>query len=72
MIKGGIALKRTFAWIGIILIIAAFAGLVYCTATGASAGTIMAFMFCLIIIPVLIHGIMLFTKNKENEKKDQS
>ena len=72
MIKGGITLKRTFAWIGIILIIAAFAGLVYCTATGASSGTIMAFMFCLIIIPVLIHGIMLFTKNKENDKKDQS
>ena len=72
MIKGGITLKRTFAWIGIISIIAAFAGLVYCTATGASAGTIMAFMFCLIIIPVLIHGIMLFTKNKENDKKDQS
>lgn len=65
-------MKRTFAWIGIILIIAVFAGLVYCTATGASAGTIMAFMFCLIIIPVLIHGIMLFTKNKENDKKDQS
>ena len=72
MIKGGITLKRTFAWIGIILIIAAFAGLVYCTATGASAGTIMAFMFCLIIIPVLIHGIMLFTKSKENDKKNQS
>ncbi len=69
-------MKRTLAWIGILAIVAVFAALVYCTATGASAGTIMAFLFCLIIIPVLIHGMIMFTKlsnrnRDENEKKDQ-
>ena len=62
-------MKRTLAWIGIIAIIFVFAALVYCTVTGASAGTLMAFMFCLIIIPVIIYGMMLFTK-KDDEKKE--
>jgi len=64
-------LKRTLAWIGIAAIIAVFAALVYCTVTGASVGTIMAFMFCLIIIPVLIHGMILFTKMNDKDEKDQ-
>lgn len=64
-------MKRTLAWIGIITIIAVFAALVYCTVTGASAGTIMAFMVCLIIIPVVIHGMILFAKMKQ-EKKENS
>ncbi len=65
-------MKRTLAWIGIIAIIAVFAALVYCAATGASAGTIMAFIFCLIMIPVVIHGMILFTKmgKDKNEHSD--
>ncbi len=61
-------MKRTLAWLGIAAIVAIFAALVYCTATGASAGTIMAFMFCLIIIPVLIHGMILFTKMSDHKQ----
>lgn len=64
-------MKRTLAWIGIIAIIAVFAALVYCTATGASASTIMAFLLCLIIIPVVIHGMILFAKMGNKEDKDQ-
>ncbi len=66
-------MKRTLAWIGIIAIAAVFAALVYCTATGASAGTIMAIMFCLIMIPVVIHGMILFTKmgKDKNEHPDK-
>ena len=64
-------MKRTLAWIGIISIIAVFSALVYCTVTGASAGTIMAFMFCLIMIPVVIHGMIMFTNMGHKEEKDQ-
>ena len=64
-------MKRTLAWIGVVAIIAVFAALVYCTVTGASASTIMAFMFCLIMIPVVIHGMILFTKMGNREEKDQ-
>jgi len=64
-------LKRTLAWIGIIAIIAVFAALVYCAVTGASAGTIMAFMFCLILIPVIIHFMIRFTKIGNKDEKDQ-
>ena len=64
-------MKRTLAWIGIAAILVVFASLVYCTVTGASAGTIMAFMFCLIMIPVIIHAMILFTKMGNKEEKDQ-
>ena len=65
-------MKRTLAWIGIISIIAVFAALVYCAVTGASAGTIMAFMFYLIMIPVVIHGMIMFTKMGQDKKDDSN
>lgn len=67
-------MKRKLAWLGILAIVAIFAALVYCTATGASANTIMAFMVCLILIPVLIHGMILFQKlnDRKNEAADKN
>ena len=65
-------MKRTLAWVGIIAILIVFAALVYCTVTGAAASTIMAFMFCLIIIPVLIHGMILFTKINDQNKNSSA
>ena len=62
-------MKRTLAWIGIVAIVAVFTALVYCTVTGASASTIMAFVVCLIMIPVVIHGMILFTKMREDKKE---
>ncbi len=62
-------MKRTLAWIGILIIAAAFAALIFFTATGASANVIMATMFCMIIVPVIIYGFLAFA-NIQNRKKD--
>lgn len=66
-------MKRKLAWLGILIIASVFVALVYCTVTGASANTIMAFMVCLILVPVLIHGIILFQKinDRKNETIDK-
>ena len=37
-----------------------------------SAGTIMAFMFYLIMIPVVIHGMIMFTKMGQDKKDDSN
>lgn len=63
-------MKRKLAWFGIFAIAAVFAALVYCTATGASASTIMAFMVALIMVPVVIHGMLLILKLNHRTDSD--
>lgn len=65
-------MKRTLAWIGILAIVIAFIGLVYFTATGASANVIMAMIFCMIVIPVMIYAFLLILKIKDRKDDDSS
>lgn len=65
-------MKRTLAWIGIAAIIICFLALVYFTATGAPANVIMAFVFGMLVIPVIIHSFIILTKHFKNNNEQDS
>ena len=64
--------KRILAWIGIIGILALFAGLVASAFLGASENVIFALLFCVIVIPVMIYAYMMIIRvmKKLNQKED--
>ena len=65
-------MKRFFAWAGIFAIAALILALIILTFTGGSANTIMALLFCLLVIPVMLYGYILITKAlRKDDKKEQ-
>lgn len=65
-------MKRVSAILGIVAIFAAVMALIICTITGASSETIMALLVCLIILPVLFYGLMLFARRKGKGDEDHT
>lgn len=65
-------MKRISAVLGIVAIFAAVLALMVCTVTGASSETILALLVCLIILPVLFYGLMLFDRRKGGENEDHT
>lgn len=59
-------MRRILAWAGIILIAAAFLALIILTITGAPSSVILALLICLIILPVLFYGLLLFARLKSD------
>lgn len=57
-------MRRILAWAGILLIAAAFLALIIFTIAGAPSGLILALLSCLLILPVLFYGLLLFAKLK--------
>lgn len=64
------SMKRILAWAGILIIAAAFLTLIFFTVTGKSPNAIMAVLFCLIILPVLIYGLLMFAKMKKDSRDE--
>ncbi len=62
-------MKRTLAWIGIIVIALGFLALVYFTATGASSSVIFATLFVMLVFPIIIYGLMMASKWFDNRKE---
>ena len=65
-------MKRVSAILGLVAIFAAVTALIICTITGASSGTILALLVCLIILPVLFYGLMLFARRNGREDGDHT
>ena len=65
-------MKRVSATLGLVAIFAAVTALIICTITGASSGTILALLVCLIILPVLFYGLMLFARRNGREDGDHT
>ena len=65
-------MKRISAVLGIVAIFAAVLALMVCTITGASSESILALLVCLIILPVLFYGLMLFDRRKDGENEDHT
>lgn len=68
-------MRRILAWTGILLIAAAFLALIIFTAAGAPSNLILALLTCLLVLPVLFYGLLLFAKLKkggcETEGEDE-
>lgn len=54
-------MKRILAWAGIFVIVLGFAALIYFVVTGASANMILATLFCMLVVPVIIYGLITVT-----------
>lgn len=65
-------MKRVSAILGLVAIFAAVTALIVLTITGASSGTILALLVCLIILPVLFYGLMLFAGRNGREDEDHT
>lgn len=59
-------MRRILAWVGILLIAAAFLALVIFTAVGAPSRLILALLVCLLVLPVLFYGLLLFAGLKKD------
>jgi len=69
-------MKRILAWAGILCFAAALIALIVLTMTGASANTILAVLFCLIVLPVLFYGLSIYAKlqkdSRESKKEEKA
>lgn len=65
-------MKRVFAWAGILMIAAAFIALILSVITGASSGTILACMVCLLVLPTLFYGLSIFARLREDRSGEGS
>lgn len=54
--------KRILAWAGILLIAAVFIALVFTAFTGGSENTILALLFCAVVIPLIFYAHLLIVK----------
>ena len=64
-------MKRILAWVGIFAIVLGFAALIYFVVTGAPANMILATLFCMLVVPVIIYGLITVTNLlKQNSDND--
>lgn len=61
--------QRVFAIIGLIIMAALIIGLITAVIAHASAGVILALLFCIMIIPCAIYGASIYVKR--TVKKDE-
>ena len=63
--------KRILAWAGLLLFAALLISLVVLTFTGGAENTILAILFCLVVLPVMLYGyqmILRFLKKRNQDK----
>ena len=63
--------KRILAWAGLLLFAALLISLVVLTFTGGSENTILAILFCLVVLPVMLYGYQMtlrFLKKRNQDK----